>query len=405
MAIHPLTLPTIFILSLAPLHAEGLDDLAPTLQAVQQHKQSEIDTAYDKLKYDWLSPLSLSATWQQNHSAATDTDSTTSSLALTLSQDIFRSGGIYYAIQYANSKYAYDQTALGQENAALQLELVTAVLNLRLAEAQLAQSDHRLKSREIELLIKRRQYEAGDVDITQLNNAIMDRNSEQKTQLGLKTSLHNAKIALKRLSDRDPEQISLPTFTLTDKASYLNQSYTVAALRRQAQMQNDQYRLTRAAYLPALALNAQYAQTDYRSDLAAAEYNGNNYYVGLQLSLPLDFTTSATLENTKATALKVQAQTLDKQREEDAAYEEAQTRIATYRDYIDLTKSNLALYDELINAAEAGVKAGYRPGYDVETLRHTKAVDEYEITINELNIQLELAKLHYQTSTRSPLTN
>ena len=62
-----------------------------------------------------------------------------------------------------------------------------------------------------------------------------------------------------------------------------------------------------------------------------------------------------------------------------------------------LAQNNLALYDDLIQATTAGVKTGYRSGYDLETLQNTKKIDEYEITINELNIQLELVKLHYLT--------
>ena len=96
-------------------------------------------------------------------------------------------------------------------------------------------------------------------------------------------------------------------------------------------------------------------------------------------------------------ALKTQSQTLDKAREEDAYYDQIKANIDAYREYIALTKENLTLYDELMQATEAGVKTGFRPGYDLETLKNTKQVDEYEIKINELSIQLELVKLHYLT--------
>jgi len=53
------------------------------------------------------------------------------------------------------------------------------------------------------------------------------------------------------------------------------------------------------------------------------------------------------------------------------------------------------LYDDLIKAIQAGVNAGVKTGYDLQTLKNTKSIEELEITINEINIQLELAKLHF----------
>lgn len=385
-----------FILLLSILNAEGLEYLTKEKQDIQTYRSQEIDTAYEQLKYNWLNPLSLVLSTRQDNSAQ-DIASETQSAYLSLSQDIFRSGGIYYAIQYAKSKYAYDRIALEEENAALSQQLFTTLLTIKRTRYQLAQSETRLKNREIELLIKRQQYEAGDVDITQLNNAIMERNAEQKTLTNLKTTLNNARIDLKKLTDKSEDDIPLPTFSLVDKQRYLERNYAVTKLREQSRLTHNQYAVTRAGYLPALNLSGQYGTTDYTNDDLGTSYSGDYYYIGLQLSIPLDFTTGATLQEAKVNALKTQSQTLDKQREEDAYYDQIKANIAAYNEYIALTKANLALYDELIEATAAGVKTGYRSGYDLATLENTKKIDEYEITINELSIQLELVKLHYLT--------
>ena len=56
---------------------------------------------------------------------------------------------------------------------------------------------------------------------------------------------------------------------------------------------------------------------------------------------------------------------------------------------------NLSLYDELISVIQAGVDSGYKTGYDLQTIKNSKAIEEYTIKINELNIELELAKLYF----------
>jgi len=53
------------------------------------------------------------------------------------------------------------------------------------------------------------------------------------------------------------------------------------------------------------------------------------------------------------------------------------------------------LYDDLIQATQAGVNAGTKTGYDLQTLKNSKKIEELEIKINEINIQIELAKLHF----------
>lgn len=387
----------LFTLLLSLLNAGEMEYLTKQKQDVQAYKQKEVDAAYEKLRFEWLSPLSLSYSIQQNQSAQYDTPSETTTASISLNQDLFRSGGIYYAIQYAGSKHAYDRTALAEENAGLAQQLVSAVLTIRRGEYQLAQSEYRLKNKEIEIVIKKQQYEAGDVDVTLLNNAIMDRNLEQKTFMNLKTTLKNARIELQKLTDTSPGEIALPAFELVDEASYLSQSYAVEKLREQARLSGYQYGVTRAAYLPKLSLSGQYGTTQYVHDAMNIDYSGDSYYLGLQLSIPLDYKTLATLEESRAAELRTRSQTLDKTREQTAYYKQIKSNIDTYREYIELTRKNQALYDELLQVTEAGVKAGYRTGFDLQTLRNTKAIDEYEIRINELNIQLELAKLHYST--------
>ncbi|HEX5624065.1 MAG TPA: TolC family protein, partial [Sulfuricurvum sp.] len=89
-------------------------------------------------------------------------------------------------------------------------------------------------------------------------------------------------------------------------------------------------------------------------------------------------------------------QAADTKRLMEASYEQKVALIENYRRLITIIRSNLHYYDELIRATEAAVKAGYKAGYDLQTLQNSRAIEELEIKINDLNIQIELAALYYQ---------
>jgi len=381
--------------------AADLTYLSKEKRDIQKYRAQEIESGYEKQKYSWLNPLNIALSYRLDESAQTGSLSETQNAYINLSQDVFRSGGIYYTMQYARDKNAYDKTVLEQENAVLNQQLFTNLLTIRRSEYQIKQSEYRLKNKEIEIFIKRRQYEAGDVDITLLNNAIMDRNRELQILMSLKNTLSNTRIDMKKLTDRNEDEIALPHFSLAGKEDFLRQNYNIDKLQQQAAQSNDQYLITRSGYLPKLNLNGQYGMTEYQNRDLPLDYSRNSYFVGLQLSIPLDYTTGATVQEAKVAALKTGVQVLDRQREESASYEQIKSNIDNYQEYIELTKKNLQLYEELLEVTEAGVNAGYKAGYDLQTLRNTKTIDEYEIRINETNIQIELAKLHFLTKEAS----
>lgn len=149
-------------------------------QEIQQYKQKELESTYEKQRYNWINPLDFVLNYNQSQSAQSDSVGETKSAYINLNQDIFRSGGIEYSINYAQSQKNYNQIVLDQENSSLILELFTTLLGIKNSENQIRQSELKLKNYEIEIFLKQQQYKAGDVDITLLNNALMNRNKELK---------------------------------------------------------------------------------------------------------------------------------------------------------------------------------------------------------------------------------
>jgi outer membrane protein len=380
--------------------AEELQLLAPEKKTVQEQKKAAIDAGARKLRYDWLAPLNLSLSISEGQTAFGGEKSTTQRAAASISQDLFRSGGIYYAIRYADAKQGFDTVGWETENASLAQQIVTSVLTLRRSEYELRQSKARLDNYDIEIFLKQQEYEAGNIDITLLNNAIMDKNTELKNYLGIKYTITETRLELAKLSDLDPETVLLPEFELVDRETFLERSYSRVSAERQSLLSETEYKVTRASYLPAISFEASAGYLDYESETPGADYNGDFYTLGATLAMPLQYNSLATLEESRATVLQRRSELLDSRREEGYAFEQALSRIEIFHEYIDVTAKNLALYKELIDVTEQGVEAGYYTGYDLQTLKNSRVIDESTIKINEINIQIELAKLHYSMQSR-----
>lgn len=276
-------------------------------------------------------------------------------------------------------------------------QLITAVLTYRKNQIALEQSDLRLKNAQIEIFLKRKQYEAGDIDITFLNNALMNQSNELKNNTSLRYALAQQKFEAAKLSDHTVDSITVPTFILTQKETYLEDGWDIRTSQALAQSAAQQYGQIKSSYLPKLTLIADVGYQRYEGlSTAAADYHGNYYDTGLQLSMPLVYNSSAATQEAQAAYLKQQALTADNKRQMSATYEQTVAIIDSYKRTISITQENLKYYDELLGATKAAVKAGYKAGYDLQTLQNTRSIEELEIKINEINIQIQLVQLHHQ---------
>lgn len=385
------------VLLIATADAQESLLLSPQKQHYYHFQQQQIDSSYDKLYYDWLSPITLKASSIYEKSASLGTKDTRQTLSAGIAQDLFRSGGITYSLEYAKTKKEADTLALNKEIATISQQLVNAVLTYRKNAVALQQSDLKLKNAKIEIFLKRKQYEAGDIDITLLNNALMNQSSELKNNTSLRYALAQQKYEAAKLSDVAIDTVSIPTYTLTQKEPFLTEGWDIRYSHALAHNAAQQYGQIKSSYLPKLTFiaDAGYQRYDAQT-FPSFDYRGNFYDAGLQLSIPLTYNGSAAAQEAQAVYLKQQAQTADTQRQMDALYDQTVALIESYQQTIRITHDNLTFYDELLKATKAAVNAGYKAGYDLQTLQNTRAIEELEIQINVINIQIQLSQLHYR---------
>ena len=371
------------------LWASDISLLKINKQEIIEQQKKEIEANSEKLKYDWISPLNLSTSYSKSD---TDKDFISDS-SIGLGQDIFRSGGIFYKIDYADIKLQNSLTSLALQNTSLYEELFIGLLKLQKLRLILEQAHYALLNSEIEVFLKTQQYKTGDVDITELNRALREKNTLLKTELTANQAIVESEIELKKLTDMELKSISIPKFTLISKDEYEKSNYNLSIASLSTEVSDKEYKIIRSNYLPTVSVNGAYGYMDNPN----ANFSDDYYNVGAVLSMPLDYNYDATLQESKASYMRKKLEIQDTKIDELSFYEAGRSKIKNYEEHSAVTQENIELYIKLIDIVQKALKSGLKTGYDLKTLQNTKMVDELEIEINKINIQIELAQLIFVT--------
>ncbi len=391
------TLPFLCSIVLATAVMAQQPQLRPEKSELLDLQRQKSSAEYDKLKKSWLAPVELRGSYTQSSDAASRMDLTAKRASAKLDQNIFRSGGIVYAVRYAQSVERLNNLGIDAGEAKLYEQLYSALVNYRRITLLLQQSGARLDNSDIEIRIRRERYEAGEIDITFLNSAIMNKNSESYNFATLRGNLHEAQLTLATYTPDDPESIELPAFTLLDESGYLSDN--LALKQANEQITNTQYlrKTSRSQYLPKLSLNAEIGYLDNEHEDPAMRYSGRYDSVGVTATMPLDINMFSTLEEARLAELIARTEELDKRQEQVQSYRKQQNRIQEFREKIAVTKRNIALYEELEEYTKEQVVTGYKTELDLLMIQNSLTIQRLEEQIQQLNIQQELLRLHFAT--------
>jgi len=358
-------------------------------------ERAKAKSRYDSLVLDWLNPLNFSLTKRVSKSSS-GSESETQSASLQLQQDIFRSGGIYYAVKYADAQYQSDLLGADKTEASLLKQLYSNLITLRRLEAEREKALLEIRNAEISVEIKREMFHAGASDITELNNAIMSQNSLHNALLDIEASLQGTRHTLKTLTEVAPESITVPEYKRISEEAYERLNYALRENEKALRLSDYTYKLTRASFLPKLTLNGEYGtqNIDY-DDPTKRDTDGDFYSYGLTLTIPLDITTTSDLEKSRIEYLTTITQKETLKAKSQSSYQMVQSELARYERKIDVAKANRNLYSTLIQTTREAFHAGDKTKLDVEMLENSHRIETLKMTIYKQEIQNQLLHLHY----------
>ena len=376
------------------LFANEIDLLQKDKKELRQIEKEIIQKKYEAAKDEWIGTINLNSTLGKNRDFTEDENSDmTRSLGLNFSQSIFESGGIEYSIEYARQQLKSDLIAWENQNIALIQAIYETLLTIKKLKLQIEQSDYSLKNKEIELILKKIQYEAGRVDIIDLNNAVMSRNNQQKDNISLKNLLKDKEYELSKYTTLKSNEIKIIDFKIVDKDKFLKDNLNIRYENSKVELLDTSYKQLKSSYLPKVSLttNAKYSNDENK-------INNESGTIGLTASMPLfDITKDAKLEKSKLEVLKQKVNVTDIQNELVYEYEQILAQINTYDEYEKTISDNLKLYEDLIMVNKSSNAAGMSADYDLEVLQNTQKINQYDLQINDINKKLQYTKLYFKT--------
>lgn len=384
----------IFPLFYSLLFANELELLQKDKKELRQLEKEVIEKKYESSKDEWIGKINLNSSISKERDFTDDeTSDMTRSIGLSFSQSIYESGGIEYSIEYARQQLKSDMLAWENQNIALIQAIYETLLEIKKLGLQIEQSDYSLKNKEIELILKRIQYEAGKVDIIELNNAIMSKNNQQKENISLMNSLKDKEYELSKYTTLKSNQIKILDFKIIHKDKFLKDNLNIRYENSKVELLDTSYKQLKSSYLPQVSLNTSTTYTNNENK----EQNESGK-IGISASMPIfDITKDSKLEKSKLEVLKQKVNVTDMQNELIYEYEQILAQINTYDEYEKTIQNNLKLYEDLIMVNKSSNSAGMTADYDLEVLQNTQKINEYDLKINDINKKLQYTKLYFKT--------
>lgn len=381
------------------IFADNLEILQNDKKEFRNLEKEVIQKKYEGAKNDWIGTVDLNSGLTRSHSFSKESDLFNKNISIGFSQSIYESGGIEFGIKYAKDVLNSELIAWENENITILQTIYETLLFIKKLKFQIEQSDYSLKNKDIELILKRIQYEAGRVDIIELNNAIMSKNNQQKENISLKNSLKDKEYELSKYTNFKSNEIEIIDFKIIDKQKFLRDNLNIRYENSKVELLNTSYNQLKSSYKPKVILSTStgYSNNENLTTNATGD-DERNGSIALNASMPIfDITKNAKLEKSKLEVLKQKVNINDMKNELVYEYEQILTQINTYDEYEKTVENNLKLYDDLIMVNQSSNAAGMTSDYDLEVLQNTKKINEYDLQINDIDKKLQYSKLYFKT--------
>lgn len=339
-----------------------------------------------KLRKDWINPITykLSQTQNEEHNPLKS--------VISVNQPIFKSGGIYQAILYANSIEKYSSLDIEIQKKNMIKDATQLLFEIHKMNYTIKKQELLIANANLDILRKREQVLNGIIDASFLDNAILDGNTKKNVLAELFHQKNELINNFNTLASDSYEKFDLPEFSLIEDNNYINNNLTILKTKEDMASKNHYSNMTITKYLPTINFTYDYTKYhDYDNDLTIRE---NRDLMGLNLTIPLDIRTVNDIQSTRIDYLKSRISLSNTIIEEENFYKTRISKIGMIESKKNIANEDYKLYNSLLEDITQAAKAGLNSFADVETLENSKKIKSYDIQILELERQIELLALY-----------
>ncbi|MEA1920281.1 MAG: TolC family protein [Campylobacterota bacterium] len=388
--------------SLASDENLSLESYISTLkQRTFELDQTKVTAESLKFRDSWISPVQLSYSYLK--SAPYDNEQTSMNAAISIDQPIFKFGGIYFGIKYAEYSYDANSLTIDQQKRSLIKQAVSLLMQIKRTELQIERQNYQIDNSRINLEQKREQYINGQLDSGFLNNAIIEKNIVTQALYDLETAKERLVSNFQSISDSDYQTVAIPHLGYLEEAAFLERNIDLKVRRSSIERDYYQKNMIMAKYFPTISLNGSYKwdrSENFQFGNTGAGYSGETKYYsyGLRASMPLDINTFRDIESARADYLKSKVLLDDSKRELQALFEKVSQNLNNVDKKIALASENRELYEVLVHDTEVLYQSGYKTEYDLQNMKNSLEIEKINIETYYYDKQLELLELYEKVS-------
>ena len=377
--------------------ADKLEEILSTNKSMifdYQMQRTELES--DKLSKSWINPVMLRYGKNYNTQFSSNTV-ITENMTVTIDQPIFRSGGIYYAIKYSQALREANTAEVKLQKRKMIADAVTILFNMRKNRLQQKKLKYQIKNDQIDIRQKRESYNAGLLDSSFLDQALLKKSQDETSLLELELGLLTLNQQFSLLSDKKPDTLKLPILKRISKEAYESGNLELKRDRDRVDEKYYNYKMTWAKYLPAVSLHGTYTSGDLNPffEQSPGFTLKNEYYnYGFSVTLPLDINAFSDIEASKVARLQAATEAIDRKESVKQEYNWITNTLKILDKKITLAEKDEALYENLYKVTKNLAKAGEKTMLDVEVMHNTLKIRKLDQQIYKLEKQTELLKLY-----------
>ncbi|BCD68268.1 TolC family protein [Nitratiruptor sp. YY09-18] len=347
-----------------------------------------------KLRDSWINPIQMSYRYQEGNQFPNQLLKT---FTITLEQPLFKSGGIWAAILYADATKIANVKSVDKKRRQLVFQAIALATQYKILDLQIKKQQLALKNAYLDIKIKREQYLHGELDSTFLDNAIMKKNSAKLQVINLEDQKREVARNFAKISDTNIDNLKLPNFQLIKKEYYLSHNYdlTIAQASIQASKYNRWMQVAR--YLPTVSVFGSYNYQSMQGSLYVPGYRYSDYFYtyGFAVSMPLfDINSLKNIEIAKLDYLKNRVGYAITQRDKEMEFAKVEDKLQKLQERMALADEDIALYKDLVKKTKDLVKAGEKTTYDLEILQNSYKIRLLDKEIYQLQKQQILQNIY-----------
>lgn len=378
------------------LQADKLSDVLSSNQTLlldYQFQTNELES--DKLSNSWINPVMLQYNSDYSEQYG-DKRIQTGSFTVGIDQPIFRSGGIYFAIKYAEALRGATSTDIKLKKRELIGTAVKLLFEMKKRKLEYDKLILLVKNDNIDIRQKRESYDAGLMDSSFLDQAILKRNQDETLLLELEISLVELRRSFALLSDKNPDELKLPKLKLISAERYKGENLELARDKLHALEKGYGAKVTWTKYLPTVSVQGRYTDGDINPlfDRPDSTLEEKYFAYGFTISMPLDVNMFSDIESSKVAHLKAQTEVIERKHIIDEEYKLVLLKLQIIQKKISLAQKDEKFYNRLYQTTSNLARAGEKTSFDANMMHNSLKVRKLDQKIYDIDRQIELIGLY-----------